>query len=91
MTPPPRAAVELRLTPSLGSGPFHLAAGPGRSGRAKALGRKRAAYWRSLGFPNLVKARKVSARNRRARKQARLFAEAKLHTPFALEKTPRGF
>jgi len=26
-----------------------------RSGRAKALGRKRAAYWRALGFPNVAK------------------------------------
>jgi hypothetical protein len=63
---------------------------PARSGGAKALGRKRAAYWRSLGYPNLVKAREVSARNRRARKQARLFAEAKRPTPFALDKQPRG-
>jgi hypothetical protein len=55
----------------------------------QALGRKRAAYCRS--FPNLLKARKVSARNRKALKQARLFAEAKLHNPFALEKRPRGF
>jgi hypothetical protein len=61
------------------------------AGRAKALGRKRAAYWRSLGFPNLLKAREVSARNRGARKQARQFAEAKLRNPFALEKRPRGF
>ena len=33
-----------------------------------------------------MKARKVSARNRITRKQARLFAEAKLRTPFVLEQ-----
>ena len=59
--------------------------------RLKALGRKRAAYWRALGFPNLVKARKVSARNCSARKEARLFAQAKLRNPFAPEKTGVGF
>jgi hypothetical protein len=55
-------------------------------------GRRRAAFWRTLGFPNLVEARKVSARNRRARKQARLERLAKLDNPFALSdrEKPRG-
>jgi len=79
------------LLPSLGGGwSLSFRRECGRSGRAKAVGRKRATYWRALGFPNLVKARKISARKRRARKQARLFAEAKLRNPFAPEKTPRG-
>jgi len=68
------------------SGPSAQKGGGDAFGPRKALGRKRAAYWRSLSFPNLVKARKVSARNRRARKQ--LFAEAKSRNPFALQKTP---
>jgi hypothetical protein len=45
-----------------------------------------APHFGSLGFPNLVKAREGSARNRKARKQARLFAEAKRRNPFALDK-----
>jgi hypothetical protein len=59
--------------------------------RNRLGGVHRAAFWRSLGFPNLVKAREVSAQNRGARKQARIFEEARLRNPFALEKTPRGY
>jgi hypothetical protein len=55
------------------------------------LGRKRAAYWRSLGFPKLVKSREASARNRGALRQARLFAEAKRRNPFALRDKPVGY
>jgi hypothetical protein len=51
--------------------------------------RPRAAFWRSLGFPNLVRARKVSARNRKVRKLARLFAEAKRRTVRARYATAR--
>lgn len=80
------------LTPSLDRVPTRSPAGPGgHIARCRVNGRKRAAFWHSLGFPNLVKARRVSARNRRARKLARLFAEAKRRNPFALEKTPRGY
>jgi hypothetical protein len=41
----------------------------------------------------MVRARKVSSRNRKVRKLARLFAEAKLRNPFALDPRykPRGF
>src|SRR5262249_5396421 len=80
------------LTPSLDRVLLSPRRVPRRAFRAaRALGRKRAAFWRALGFPNLVKAREVSARNRRSRKQVRLFTEAKLRNPFALEKTPRRF
>lgn len=49
-------------------------------------GRLRAAFWCALGFPNLVKAREVSARNRKARKQARLLAEANLRNTLRLRR-----
>ena len=54
----------------------------GRHGRNVKGGLHRAAYWRALGFPNLVKARAAKARYRRERLQ---LEEARQRSPYAEE------
>ena len=41
-----------------------------RSGRAKGAGRKRAAFWRALGFPNCALARAAYKKMREEKKAA---------------------
>ena len=50
---------------------------------------KRAAFWRQLGFPNLVLARKARWKNH-VRKADRA-NDLELDTPFKLDKRPRGY
>jgi hypothetical protein len=63
---------------------------PALRARWRKGGLHRAQFWRALGFPNLVKAREISARNRKARK---LLEEARRFSPFALDPrdTTRGY
>jgi hypothetical protein len=54
----------------------------------------RAAYWRRLGFPNLVLARKARWKGHVKKSELRHQREGLLDaaaTPFALPKRPRGF
>lgn len=46
-------------------------------------GRRRAAFWRSLGFPNLVRARDAKAEKRRLRR-LKEWKRKELRTPFAI-------
>ena len=47
----------------------------GRRARAKVSGRKRAAFWRTTGFANLVLAREQLRLNREARREQRKLEE----------------
>lgn len=49
-----------------------------------AGGPRRAAFWRSLGFPNLVRARAAKARKREARLRKEILEKARRITPFAM-------
>jgi len=51
-------------------------------------GRKRAAFWRSLGFPNLVRARAAWARMREQRRLHERRREELKRTPFAILHEP---
>jgi hypothetical protein len=51
-------------------------------------GRKRAAFWRALGFPNLVLARDAKAEKRRQRNLEEWKREELRRTPFALLDEP---
>ena len=51
-------------------------------------GLHRAAYWRQLGFPNLVLARAAKAEKRRKRKLEEWKQEERRRTPFALLDNP---
>jgi hypothetical protein len=55
------------LTPSLALGGRARAARPGSACGAQPAWRAAAAFWRSLGFPNLVGARVAKANKRRLR------------------------
>jgi hypothetical protein len=50
---------------------------------------QRAAYWRALGFPNLVLARKARWKGH-VRKGQRP-RQLEIDSPFKLDKRPRGF
>ena len=54
--------------------------------RSRGAGLKRAAFWRKLGFPNLVLARAA-----RAKKRALARAAAADVGPYDLPGRPRGF
>ena len=47
-------------------------------------GRRRAAFWRKLGFPNLVLARAAKARKREERLERETLEEARRVNPFAM-------
>jgi len=51
---------------------------------------KRAAFWRSLGFPNLVLARAAKANKRRLRLLEQGKREELRRTPFAILDEPPG-
>jgi hypothetical protein len=52
----------------------------------------RAAFWRRLGFPNLVLARKARWKGHVKKSELKRQELEKARTPFALEgKRPRGF
>ena len=51
-----------------------------------AGGPKRAAFWRALGFPNLVRARAAKARNREERLKRETLELARRANPFALSE-----
>jgi hypothetical protein len=61
----------------------------GKSMRARLQGLHRAAFWRSLGFPNLVLARAARQRNlaRRREQEARLQAQKRAGLPAFLNST----
>jgi hypothetical protein len=56
----------------------------GRAARSRLNGRKRAKFWRSQGFPNLVRARAAKARYRLERLKREEWALARSVNPFAL-------
>ena len=58
-------------------------AGPGAFVARPVEGRRRAAFWRKLGFPNLVLARAAKARKRQKRLKKERFELARAH-PFAI-------
>jgi hypothetical protein len=57
--------------------------------RAKLGGLRRAAFWRSLGFPNLARARAARQRNlaRKREEKARLQAQKRAGLPVFLNST----
>jgi len=69
------------LKPSLQRVLFHRLAGPALAARNRLGGLHRAAFWRKLGFPNLVRARAAKARIRAERRRQKA---AKLFSPFAI-------
>ena len=48
-----------------------------------AGGPQRAAFWRSLGFPNLVRARAAKTKKREARLRQEVMEKARQFSPFA--------
>jgi hypothetical protein len=50
----------------------------------RRFGRKRAAFWRNLGFPNLVRARAAKAKKREQRLRLARIQAAKRFSPFAI-------
>lgn len=80
--------IRLRDCPDFGSYPmqmFGIEVDP-RFARCRVNGRKRAAFWRLQGFPNLVLARAARWKGHVKKTDA-----AKLETPFKLDGRPRGF
>ena len=66
----------------------------GLSCRNRGAGRKRAAFWRALGFTNLVLARKARWKGHVRKSELKRQREGLLEpsaTPFVLDKRPRGF
>lgn len=62
--------------------------------RCRGAGLARAAYWRALGFPNLVLARKARWKDHVKKSELKRQREGLLEptaTPFALPGRPRGF
>lgn len=60
----------------------------GRIARCKLIGMHRAAFWRRLGFPNLVLARKARWKGHVRKDQV---GDVEFDSPFKLPKRPRGF
>jgi len=70
------------LIPSLYEGGHHSPRGTGGYlFRCRGAGLKRAAFWRELGFPNLVRARAAYAKIRAERRRQQV---AKQFGPFAI-------
>jgi len=63
-------------------------AGPALSSLNRWKGRHRAAFWRTLGFPNLVRARAALANKVRLRKLEEWRRAELERTPFALLDDP---
>jgi len=51
----------------------------------------RAAFWRALGFPNLVLARKARWKGHVKKSEQKRQELERVRTPFALPGRPRGF
>ena len=72
----------------IGSGPQALAGSEDQHSPVRAAhsstDEKRAAFWRSLGFPNLVLARAARARQREERLKRARFERARALNPFAI-------
>jgi hypothetical protein len=70
--------------PSLDAGGRHSPLGTALAARNRLGGLHRAAFWRSLGFPNLVRARAAKAKKREQRLKLERIQAAKRFSPFAL-------
>ena len=81
----------IALIPSLDTGGQGSRRGTGgRASLYRRSGQLHAAFWRQLGFPNLVLARAAKARKRQAQIRQEILEKARRFDPYVtLEESPR--